>query len=187
MTVTLNEDLLIQDTEDSKVYDIPFGFTYNVYSKIFDKTVVCKRYTKDIEIVDGWIAINFIHKKKEELNSIRRPYHFVKDNVLYVLKNRKQQTIDGFALNHELFSLNDENNWDTCMILHPYNDSECIFSCSKKQWLEEGNATQQNQELQVYMKIEDYKRHQLNVIPDAGKEWLEEALVALNNWRLKNG
>lgn len=177
----LHEDLLILDTEVSKVYDALGGLTYNVYSKLFDKTVICKMYTDYLSMSDdnGYISIYFKNKRSTDIHPVGRPYHFIKDKVLYVLKNNKQKTVNGFALNHELFAL----EWDVCFILHPHEKSESLFTCSKEQWLKEGFATQQNRELQVYMELPDYKGLPLTVVPDSGKKWLDEALIEMERKR----
>jgi hypothetical protein len=177
----LNEDLLIIDTEVSTVYDALGGLTYNVYSKLFDKTVICKMYTDCLDLTseDGYISIHFKNKRNTDVWPVGRPYHYLKDNVLYVLKNNKQKTINGFALNHELFAL----EWDVCFILHPHENSGSLFTCSKEQWLKEGFATQQNRELQVYMEIPNYKGLPLTVLPDGGKKWLILALIEMEKKR----
>jgi hypothetical protein len=163
------------DSDITKVEDsIP---KYEVESKLFGTNLTCWAYTYDLKVTsDGYVVI-CLHWHKGCKNSytpsyIGKPFHFIKDGILYALKNNKQMTIDGFALNHELFSL----DWTDCYILHPYKDDWVLFSCSREKWLNEGKAEEKNQEMQVYMEIKDYEKLSLESLPQGGLEWLDRCL-----------
>ena len=173
------DDFLIAETSVSEVYGMDFDKIFHVRSKLFGKDFIARAYTEkmNIDIPTGWI--HFMVKWKDgRCRDIRRPFHCRREGVLYAMKRYKHVMSDSFALNHELFAL----EWDSSVILHFYEGKPYIFIASREEWMSMSVPGQQNEELQVFMQVPDYRRLPLSMIPQAGASWLEECIAQEREW-----
>jgi hypothetical protein len=168
------DSLMIADSDVSEVYEIPMSPNYTVRSKMFQTEHVVKAYTKDMTIdPGGWIRFE-IQWRRGNSRTVSRPFHFIKNGILYAMKRNKHQMSDAFALNHELFAI----EWDSCVILHQYGDRVFVFITSREEWEHNAFPGHQNQELQVFMEVPDYRRLPCGVMPDGSTEWFKACLSA---------
>lgn len=165
-------ELLICESPVSEVYGSEYDRIFTVRSKLFNKDFVARAYTSMLNVnPDGSLDLD-INWKDGRKREVRKPFHFLKDGVLYAMKIFKHNRLDAFALNHELFAL----DWHTSVILHFFENEPFVFMASRGEWLSSSIPGQQNEELQVFMQVPDYRRLDMSVIPASGKEWAEHCV-----------
>jgi hypothetical protein len=151
----------------SKVFDAPGSIVYNVYSKLFGSEHVTRAYTSDMTVdQDGWIEFN-LTRKQGSGNHIGRPFHWLHSGILFAMKRHKHKMSGSFGLNHELFAV----EWQACCILHWCDEQPFVFMSGHDEWLKEGHAGEQKQELQVFLKVPDHRRLPLAVLPLPAVDW----------------
>ena len=166
-------EFLICESPVSEVYGNDFDRIYNVRSKLFEKEFITRAYASKMDIdAQGNIAID-VEWKDGIKREIREPFHFIKGGVLYALKLNKHRVTDSFALNHELFAL----DWTSCVILHFFDDEPYIFISSREEWMALCVPGQQNEELQVFLNVPNFRRMPARLVPAGGKDWLEQCLM----------
>ena len=160
-------ELLLAESDVSEVYDAPGSIVYNAYSKLFGSEHVVRAYASHMTLdADGWIEFN-LTRKQGSGNRIGKPFHWLNAGVLYALKRHKHKMSDSFGLNHELFAL----EWKECFVLHFIEEETCVFVSSRDEWLKDGRPGEQNQELQVFMEVPDYRRLSMEMLPQAALDW----------------
>lgn len=171
------DELKVAESSVSEVYGSEYDRIYNVRSKVFCKDFVARAYTAKLDVnIDGSIDLDIVWKdgKKRE---VRRPFHFIANRTLFAMKIFKHNISDSFALNHELFAL----EWDTCVILHFFNEEPYIFVSSREEWMALCVPGQQNEELQVFLNVPDFRRMPASLIPEYGKSWLKQCVEYKRN------
>ena len=171
-------EFLIATTDVSEVYGTPHDKVLTARSKLFNKDVMTHAYvdqmdyepnTGRIEFVVKWKAMG-VHEPKSR--KVRWPFHMLRNGRLFAFKRKKQRTDDGFGLNHELFTL----DWDTSIILHFVGGAPYLFIASREAWLNEGNATERNEELQVFLSVPNYNKLPTSMLPDMASDWLKACM-----------
>ena len=173
ITEILETKSALMKSEVSIVRNHPMSVNYNVESLLFDKEVMTKAYVSKMSVsLDGWIDFN-ITRKEGPGRHVQKPFHLLTTTkLLCAFKIHKHENMDCFALNHELFSL----EWDACIILHFIDKRPFVFIASRAEWIRDGNAYCQGEELQVFLKNPDYRKLPLSLLPSYLDSWLKDCL-----------
>lgn len=167
----MSPELLIVESDVSEVYGTEYDRIYTVKSKLFPGEHIARAYTSNMVVKNGFVEFDVL-KKTGFVRRVRKPFHFIMDDMLCVLKNNKHLARDSFGLNHELFAL----DWRFVVVLHFFNEEPCFFIVSRDLWLKEGFVGQENEELQVFYSIPDHCRLPVSAGPALAQGWIMECL-----------
>jgi len=164
------DELMLCETDVSKVFDAPGSRVYNVTSSLFKQEVVARAYASAMNIMsDGTIEFIVVNKSGNPARRVGAPFHYLAGDVLCAFKRNKQRDSDSFALNHELFAI----EWKTCIIFHFINNVPYIFMSSREEWLKAGKLGS-HEELQVFLEVPDYRRLDIKALPAHLDAWRAE-------------
>ena len=170
MTVAEQTFELLCESDVSEVYDIPYSIKYEVVSGPFGTKHQVKAYARAVTVdKHGGIHLDIVRKTGSG-RKVEPPFNVLVGNVLCAYKRYKHMASDSFALNHELFAL----EWNAAIIAHNINGVQHIFVASRDEWMKNGRAGHQNEELQVFMEVPDWRCISVPDLPvgDDVRAWL---------------
>jgi len=176
----LEQELFLVESPVSEVYDIPFGRSFHVKSKLFCQDFVVRAYASRMDVLPGgWVDFTIANKQGKSGRQVGRPFHLLRDGVLFAMKRFKHRKTDSFALNHELFAL----EWKASVLLHFMDGKPYLFIISREEWIAQGRCGHENEELQVFIEMPDHRRLTAAVIPWCAGDWMNECKVVEGNMK----